>query len=209
MPTCSKMSGTTQLALVVVALTFGGALIVALLTARFQRRNARRAAHEPAVGAARLIKREMDQINADARALLEEGHADGDFPTAEWDQNKAAVASRLSEEELLVLDRFYAVARGGSAAGVAALHSTASQAVSWLARGKSNVVKPRKTEVSLAPANMDLPCRCGHIFGHHGWRAVRRRVRLRHRHAKFKDVGFECKRCTCKRFRGVGRLDYM
>lgn len=202
------MSGTTQVALAAVVLTFVGAVIVALLNARFQRQNARRAAHEPAVTAARLIKREMDQINAEAHTRLEEGHPSGEFPTAAWDQHKAAAASRLSEEELLVLDRFYAVVRGGSAAGVAALHSLASQAITWLARGESNVIKPRKTETSLAPRNMDLPCRCGHIFGHHGWRAVRRRVRLRKRHAKFKDVGFECKRCTCEKFRGVGRLDY-
>ena len=203
------MSGTTQVALAVVALTFVGAVVVAVLTARLQGRNARRAAHEPAVGAARLIKREIDQINADAHGLLERGQHDGDFRTAEWDQNRAAVASRLSQEELLVVDRFYAVARGGSADGVALVHSTASQAISWLAVGTSNVLKPRKTETSLAPANMDLFCECGHIFGHHGWRAVRRRVRLRHRHAKYKDVGFECKRCDCQRFRGVGRLRYI
>lgn len=203
------MSGTTQVALAAVALTFVGAVIVALLTARLQRRNTRRAAHEPAVGAARLIKREIDQIKADASTLLEEGREEGTFPTSAWDQHKAEVANRLSEEELLVLDRFYAVARGGSAAAVVALHSMASQAVSWLAAGKSNVIKPRKAESSLAPMNMDLPCQCGHIFGEHGWRAVRRRVRVRNRHAKFKDVGFECKRCSCRRFRGVGRLHYI
>jgi hypothetical protein len=67
-----------------------------------------------------------------------------------------------------------------------------------LARGESNAIKPRKTEISLAPANMDLPCRCGHIFGHHGWRAVRRRVRLRRRHAKFKDVALSAGAATAE-----------
>lgn len=203
------MSGTTQTALIVAGIGLvGTAAAVPVVNAWLQRRNARRAAHEPAVGAARLIKREMEQIHSEAQRAFEADRVTS-FSSSEWDQHKVAVASRLSQEELLVLDRFYATVKAGAVTAILALYSTASQAISWLARGESNAIKPRKTEISLAPANMDLPCRCGHIFGHHGWRAVRRRVRLRRRHAKFKDVGFECKRCDCRRFRGVGRLQYV
>lgn len=151
----------------------------------------------------------MGQQRSNAENALEQGLEGMTFSTSEWDQHKLAVSSRLSESELLVLDRYYAVARGGSIAGVLALYSLASQAIAWLAKGEHNVVKPRKTETSLAPANMDLPCRCGHIFGHHGWRAVRRRFRVTRRHAKYKDVGFECHRCDCPKFQGTGRLQYM
>lgn len=167
-----------------------------------------RAAHGPAVAAARLINREMEQNYVHAQTAFEAGHDEASFSTAAWDEHKAAVSGHLTEEELLVLDRYYALVKLGPTSGVLALYSTASQAIVWLARGSQNVTKPRKTETSLAPANMNLPCQCGHNFAHHGWRAVRRRVRIRNRHAKFKDVGFECKQCDCVRFRGVGRLDY-
>lgn len=160
------MSAATQTALIVAGIGFAGTMIAApFVNAWLQRRNARRAAHEPAVGAARLIKREMEQIHSEAQTAFAQGRESDSFPSSEWDQHKAKVASRLSQEELLVLDRFYAIAKAGAAPAILALYSTASQAISWLARGETSVIKPRKTEISLAPVNMDVPCRCGHIFG--------------------------------------------
>lgn len=62
------------------------------------------------------------------------------------------VASRLSEEELLVLDQYYAVARTGTMSGVLALGSLVSQAITWLARGETNVITPgRLSTRSLLP----------------------------------------------------------
>jgi hypothetical protein len=205
------MSGT-EIALIAAGITVVGGVIAAVvgavLTGKLDWRNSRRAAHEPAVAAARLIKREMETIYADATLALERGLEEAPLPHAEWDAHKAAAAARLTPEELMVLDTFYRVVRHGALPGIPALYSTASQAINWLARGDVNTVKPRKTETSLAPMNMDLPCRCGHIFGDHGWRAEKRRIRFRHRHARYKDVGYECKGCDCKKFKGVGRLIY-
>jgi hypothetical protein len=168
----------------------------------------RRAAHEPAVAAARLIQREVEVIHSTAHSALAEGLDDVSLPSSEWDAHKAAAAARLSRAELLVLHSFYRPLNARAVPAIPALYSTAIQAISWLAHGESHTVKPRQTETSLAPMNMDLPCECGHIFGHHGWRAVRRHIRLVHRHARYKDVGFECKRCDCRKFQGVGRLHY-
>jgi hypothetical protein len=204
------MSGTTQTALIVAGIGLAGTVIAApFVNAWLQRRNARRASHEPAAGAAKLILREMEQGYIEAQTAFERNVGTCPLPSSEWDAHKAAVATRLTSEELLVLDRYYAMVKLGAVSGVLATHSLATQAIAWLARGDVNVTKPRTTESALAPLNMDLPCECGHIFGHHGWRAVRRRIRLTRRYAKFKDVGFECHRCDCQKFRGVGRLHYM
>jgi hypothetical protein len=151
----------------------------------------------------------MEQAYVTAQDAFERGEDEVPLPSEEWDQHKASVASRITSAELLILDRYYAMVKLGVVSGVLATHSLATQAIGWLARGDVNVTRPRKTESSLAPRNMDLPCECGHIFGHHGWRAVRRRLRLTRRYATFKDVGFECHRCDCQKFRGVGRLHYM
>jgi hypothetical protein len=193
---------------IVAGIGVGGSFAAALLSGRLDWRNLRRAAHEPAVAAARLIKREMETAYADASTALEMGTEGIRFSHGEWDAHKAAVAGRLSQEELMVLDTFYRGVRTEAPALVTALFPTAIQAINWLAQGESNTVKPRRTEVALAPVNMDLPCRCGHTFGHHGWRAERRRIRLRQRHAKYKDTGYDCKRCNCVKYRPVGRLLY-
>jgi hypothetical protein len=204
------VSGTTQVALLVAGIGLIGTVIAApFVNAWLQRRNAQRASHAPAAGAARLIQREMEQAYVTAQDASERGEDEVPLPSEEWDQHKAAVASRITSDELLVLDRYYALVKLGAVPGVLAVHSMAMQAIAWLAKGDVNVTKPRKTEASLAPLNMDLPCKCGHIFGHDGWRAMPRRIRLTRRHAKFKDVGFECKRCDCEKFRGVGRLIYL
>lgn len=108
-----------------------------------------------------------------------------------------------------MLERYYAGVKLVAVPMVLATNPLALQAISWLAEGKSNVTGPRRTERSLAPANMDLRCECGHVFGHHVWRSVRRRIRLRHRDARYRDVGFECTRCSCLKFKGVGSLNYM
>lgn len=202
------MTGTTEVALIVVGIgAVATAIGAPLANARLQRRNARRAAHEPAVAAARLIERELDAIRNMAEWALEHGE-EVELPTAAWNEHKVAVAGRLAREEVMVLERYYAIVAHGPSAGVMALHSLASDAIRWLAIGERHQVKPRKIERSLAPQNMDLPCECGHIFGHHGWRAVRRRIRIRHFGAKYIDRSFECKRCDCTKFRGMGKLRY-
>ncbi len=203
------MSAGALTALTIAGIAFVGTVVAApLVNARLQRRNTRRAAHEPAVAAARLILREIETGLATAQRAAEAGVTSCPLPHAAWDQHQAAVAARLSQEELLVLDTYYKGLRSGVAPLVLLTYPTVSSAIKWLADGDENAVKPRKTERSLAPANMDLACRCGHSFGHHGWRAVRRRVRLRRREAKYRDVGFECNACDCRRFRGVDRLKY-
>jgi hypothetical protein len=204
------MSGTTQIALIVAGIGLVGTVIAApFINAWLQMRNARRASHEPAVGAARLIQREMEHGHAIAQGAFEEGVAEMPLPSDEWDQHKAAAANRLTQAELLVLDSYYRAVKLGAVPFVLAVFPTAVQAIGWLARGDINVTRPRTTETTLAPMNMDLPCKCGHSFGHHGWRAVRRRFRVTRLDAKFKDVGFECTRCDCQKFRGIGRLNYM
>jgi hypothetical protein len=202
------VTGTTEVALVVAGVGLAGTVAAPFVNAWLQRRNARRAAHEPAVAAARVIQRELEVIHGEAEQAVEQGVDEIEFPTAAWDANHLAVAARLSPEEFLVLERYYNIVRHGSVAGVLTLYNVAHPSISWLAEGKRNQVKPRRIDTSLAPRNMELPCVCGHSFGHHDWRAVRRRVRLTKRHAKFKDVGLDCKVCDCERFRGVGRLHY-
>jgi len=203
------VTGTTA-ALVVAAIGVAvTALVAPFVSARLQRRNARHAAHEPAVAAARLIQREMEAIHAAAERAQDQGLEHVSFPSSEWDKHKAAAAARLTPEELLVLDGFYQWVKVGAVPAIPVFFPMASQAISWLVRGDVDSITPRRTETSLAPLDMDLPCRCGHPFGHHGWRATRRRVRFTRRDAKYKDVGFECHRCECRKFRGVGRLHYI
>jgi hypothetical protein len=203
------MTGTTQVALLIAGVGVAGTVGGVLLTSYLQRRTDRRAAHEPAVAAARLIKREIEQAVVTAETGLEDGVEAVSVATSAWDQHQAAIAGRLDQGELLVIERFYAVARTGVPTMIVMVgKQLALPAIHWLAEGKEHKVSERRMHTSLAPRNMDLPCECGHIFGHHGWRAVRRRVRIRHRHARYIDRGFECHRCSCPKFRGVGDLDY-
>lgn len=207
--TLDGVSGTTQVAVLVAAIGVLGVVIAALISASTQRRNARRTAHATAVGPARLVKRELEQAYATAEDALGRGEESTELESAEWDVHKAVLASQLSQEELLVLERCYAGVKLGAVPLVLATNPLALQAISWLAEGTTNVTRPRRTERSRAPANMDLRCECGHVFGHHVWRSVRRPVRVRHRDAEYRDVGFECTRCSCPRFKGVASLNYM
>jgi len=77
----------------------------------------------------------------------------------------------------------------------------------WITRAEEYLNDPTIPRV-LAPRNMDLPCKCGHPFGAHRWHPVRRRIRIRLRDARYRDVAYECKACECEKFRGVGKLRY-
>jgi hypothetical protein len=106
------MSGTTQIALIVAVIGLAGTVVAApFVNAWLQRRNARRASHEPAAGAAKLILREMEQGYVEAQGAFERGVGTCPLPSSEWDAHKAVVATRLTSEELLVLDRYYSTVR--------------------------------------------------------------------------------------------------
>jgi len=186
-----------------------GLVGVAPLNSWLQRRNARRAAHEPAVGAARLIKREIEHAVGSAETAMEEGVQSVQVSTSAWEQNQTAVAARLAEAELMAVEGFYAVARTGEAALIALVgNQLALPSITWLAEGKENVLSDRKIDTVLSPRNIELPCECGHPFNAHTLRTVRRWIRVRRRDARFKDKRLKCLECGCEKFRGVGDLDY-
>jgi hypothetical protein len=203
------MTGTTQVALLVAGIGVAGAVGGVLLNAHLQRRNARRAAHESAVAAARVIKREIEAAVGAAETALEHGAASVSVRTSAWEQNQTAVATRLAEEEHLVVERFYAVAATGEAALIVMVgNQLAIPAITWLAEGNKNVLSKRKIDTVLSPRNIELPCECGHAFNAHNMCTVRRWIRVRRRDARFKDKRLDCLECDCKKFRGVGDLDY-
>jgi hypothetical protein len=189
---------TTQIVLI-------GAGIGVLLNSYFQRRNDRRTAHELAVAAARLIKGEIQQAVVAAETALEAGEEGVSVSTSEWDTNKTAVSGRLSQGELFLVDRFYAVARSRKPRPIVrAGRQMALPTIHWLAEGKEG-----QRLASLVPRSIHLPCKCGHpVSAHANWRPVRRRVRVRHRSARYVHKGFECRQCGCTKFRGVGDLEY-
>lgn len=77
----------------------------------------------------------------------------------------------------------------------------------WLVKGQDYAMEGNIPQ-ALPPVNMGAPCKCGHAFSAHVWRAVKRRIRIRQRHARYRDAGFECTICECQKFRGTSRLRY-
>jgi hypothetical protein len=189
-----------------IAATFIATLIGVWLSARLGYRITRQAAHEPAVAAARMIVREMEVIRRRVDEARPNAHVE--MPHAAWSEYRVAVAARLTRDELMVMDAFYDAVRADAWPLVGALYPTARQAINWLAEGRRNSVKPRKTHRSLAPSNMAARCRCGHTFSEHGWAARRRLIRFPRPGAAFKDKGFECKVCDCPKFRATEPLRY-
>jgi hypothetical protein len=48
----------------------------------------------------------MEQAYVTAQDAFERGEDEVPLPSEEWDQHKAAVASHITSDELLVLDRY-------------------------------------------------------------------------------------------------------
>lgn len=211
-PSTATLIGATVGAMIAV---FGAAVIRYLLDRRGERDRIR--------GIARLLELELQDVQTTLERLGESGAPVVRLPRLNcpaWEEHRDVFATELDNTALSALHYVFrwldrpakpvpGFGRIFRSPGVFMrtdelfiLTQTTALALSAVGTVRSSggkLIRRTGDRYAAAPS-LRAPCKCGHAFGEHQWKTVKRRLRAHHRHVKRVDRAGACNECGCEKF---------